>query len=126
MFEKNNDYQMKKSYNADTLVVANLQRLLMDKETFESKSEITEQKYLFELINDNGKSRYREIFTGFIIDTIDINSQDEMKFINYPYIYEPQKFTDFFPNTKNKELSKIDLIWIQNDINILKNGKDMK
>ena len=50
------------------------------------------------------------MFTGFIADS---KAED----FNLPYVYEPENFTDYFPETEGKSLPKLSLIWILNDIN---------
>ena len=64
-FKSEND-QMKDNYNADNLVVANLKYISSEATPYGPMVKKTTQKYIFEILNENGKTRYREIFTGFI------------------------------------------------------------
>ena len=111
-----NGYQMKEKYNADELVVANLQRISSQVTSFGPMLETTKQKYIFEIVSNGEKISYREIFTGFISD-------DEEKYFNVPYVVNPRAFTDYFPKTLGIEIPKLSLIWIQNDINYPKEKK---
>lgn len=113
MFGKNNSfgdkgYQMKNRYKVDQIVVAPFQRI--SSSDLGPLVETTEQKYIFEVIVRDGKTKYREIFTGFIANT-------EEKDFNLPYIINPIPFTVYFPETIGMEIPKLCLIWIQNDIN---------
>lgn len=109
-------YQMKDVYYADELIVGNLQRLSSSITNYSSMVESTEQKYIFEIVDDGKKIKYREIFTGFIVD-------NQADFFDIPYVVNIALFTDYFPETIGLELSKLSLIWIQNDLNFLKKDK---
>lgn len=127
MFEKNilnpfgdKGYKMKKSYNADKLVVANFGRISSTRTDFGPMIETTELKYIFEPIIDNKKNiKYREIFTGFIANV------DEHTF-DLPYVVIPTPFTDYFPETIGTKIPKLSLIWAQNDLNYTKKQDDVK
>lgn len=109
-----NNYQMKDKYEANSLVVANLEIISNEITDFGSpKIETTKQKYIFEIIDDNNIVRYREIFTGFIAD-------EKTKYFMLPYVTNIKPFTDYFLKTTNEIIPKLSLIWAQNDINFPK------
>ena len=123
------NYKMKDAYEADKLIVGNFQRISGGYMGGDGPIvETTEQKYIFESIQEGKKTRYREIFTGFVTDNIDDTSKDGIncKYFDLPYLYEPEKFTDYFPQTKGLSLPKLSLIWIQNDINYRKEKSKKK
>lgn len=106
------DYTMKESYQADELVVAELKRISNDFD-FEELSiavNTTEQKYLFEIVWEDGKMKYREVFTGFI-------TNDKSKFINLPYVGNPRPLVEVLPELEHRNLSKLNLILVSNNIN---------
>ena len=116
IFQERN-YKMKKEYDADKLFVANLERV--NSYTFEDEVgptiSSTEQKYIFELTK-NGK--YREIFTGFLADSIDnTNNGINFKYFDLPYLKNIESFTKYFPEFTDKEIPKLAFIWIMNDLN---------
>lgn len=115
-------YTMKERYNADELIVANFQRISSEGTDFGPKIETTNQKYIFEKIVSENSIKYREIFTGFITECVDDTSKDgfDFQYFDLPYVFEPKKFTDYFPETKGIEIPKLSLIWAQNDINYTK------
>ena len=76
---KSENYQMKDNYNADNLVVANLEYISSEATPYGPMVKKTTQKYIFEILNENGKTRYREIFTGFIADC------EESHYFDLPY-----------------------------------------
>ena len=113
--KKNNDfgdkgYQMKDEYEADSLVVAKFSRIPDGITDFGPIIETTEQKYIFEKMNEKGKLKYREIFTGFI-------AIDRPEFFMLPFVAELEKFIDYFPETEGEKIPKLSLIWSLNDIN---------
>ena len=64
---KSDNYKMKENYNSNDLVVANLEYVSNSGMSYSPLVEQT-QKYIFEEIEEDGKKRYREVFTGFIAD----------------------------------------------------------
>ncbi len=106
------NYQMKDKYNADELVIANLERVSDEESDFGIIDEVTKQKYIFEIINENENIRYREIFTGFIAD-------NNVARFYLPYVVNPKPFTDsdYFPETKGKQIPKLAFLWLMNEIN---------
>lgn len=67
---KSDNYQMKDRYNTDNLVVGNLEYISSKVTPYGPMVKKTTQKYIFKKLNENGKNRYKEIFTGFIADSI--------------------------------------------------------
>lgn len=126
MFNKNGknpfgdkNYKMKESYDADDLVVANLERILgMDNDSDDLVVETTKQKYIFEVIKDSEKPKYREIFTGFI-------ASDTEESIDLPYVVNQAPITDYIPDTNGCEFPKLSLIWAINDINFPKKKEEV-
>lgn len=114
-----NEYSMKEKYNTNELIVANLQRISSAYVPYGPIIETTNQKYIFEKIENNNNIKYREIFTGFITECLDNTDKNEttIQFFGFPYVYKPKKFTDYFPETIGIEIPKLSLIWAQNDIN---------
>lgn len=123
----NKKYRMKDHYYADNLIVARLQRVSSLNLTVET----TNQKYIFEPIYDKETIKYREVFTGFMTEKIDVSykietASIEYKYLNIPYVYELEKFTNYFPELKGKIIPKLSLIWFQNDINYCKDKNKVK
>ena len=77
---KSENYKMSDSYQSDNLIAANLEYISSEPTTYGPMVKSTEQKYIFEVINDNGKIRYREIFTRFIAD------DNESCYFDLPYV----------------------------------------
>lgn len=134
MFEKKKNefgdkgFKMKDYYEADNLFVARLQRISSRYIEFGPMVETTEQKYIFELVKDGKNIRYREIFTGFITDKVDDTSKGgfDFKYFDLPYVFEPEKYTKYFPQVKGLTLPKLSLIWTQNDLNYPKEKEFFK
>ena len=103
------NYQMKDIYNADNLVVANLEYISDVVTPYGPKDEKTSQKYIFETLIENGKIRYREIFTGFIADK-------NNNYFNLPYVVDVISLKELMPSIVN-EIPKYSLLLILNDIN---------
>ena len=53
---KSENYQMKDNYNADNLVVANLEFISSEATPYGHMDKKTTQKYIFEILNENGKT----------------------------------------------------------------------
>ena len=107
---KENSYIMKDNYITDNLVVANLEYVSNMVTPHGPKVIITEQKYFFEIIEENGKVRYREIFTGFIADL------DEKMFFNLPYVVNVISLKEQIPTIADN-ISKYALLLALNEIN---------
>lgn len=76
---KTENYKMKDNYNKDDLVIANLEYVMSAYVDFSPIVKTTKQRYIFEKIEEDGKIRYREVFTGFIADT-------ESSYFDLPYV----------------------------------------
>lgn len=82
----NKNYMMKESYDAEVLVVANLERISgMENDSDDLVVETTKQKYIFEVIGDSENPKYREIFTGFI-------ASSEEESLNLPYVVKSKTY----------------------------------
>lgn len=123
VFEEKN-YKMKKEYDADKLLVANLETISVDNIEEGPMIKITEQKYIFELKKDG---KYREIFTGFLAENAD-NSKDKIsiKYLNLPYVNNIEKFTKYFPEYENKRIPKLAFITIMDELNFPNNKTKVK
>ena len=104
------NYQMKDNYDANILIVSRLARVSNEITKYGPILQITEQKYIFEPIIINNETKYREVFTGFIA------GNEEENFM-LPFVIEPELFINYIPETKDKKLPKLSLLWILNDIN---------
>ena len=113
---KSENYQMKDCYNVDNLVVANLEYVSGDSMACGPMIIQTEQKYIFEILNVAGKARYREIFTGFIVDA------DESPYFNLPYVVNIETLKDQIPTIKN-DVSKYALLLVLDEVNARKEKK---
>lgn len=103
-------YTMKDSYNAEDLFIANLTRVSSRYTDSGPIQEVTEQKYLFEILTDGVKVKYREIFTGFIAET-------ESDFLDLPYVYEVVPYLEAFPDMEGMAIPKLALLWELNLVN---------
>ena len=78
---KSDNYKLNDdNYVTNNLVVANLEYISSEPTIYGPMIKQTEQKYIFELLNENGKIRYREIFTGFVADA------EESHYFDLPYV----------------------------------------
>ena len=109
---KSNNYMMKDSYNSDDLVIANLEYVSNKPTHFGPAIVSTEQKYIFEVISENGKVRYREIFTGFIAQACESH-------FNLPYVTNIVKLKSQIP-TVVSSVPKYGLLLVLNEINTKK------
>ena len=114
---KNNDYKMKDIFDSDNLVVANLEYISSEATPNGPMVKRTTQKYLFELIYENDKIRYREIFTGFIADT-------ENHYFDLPYVVNIVSLKEQEP-TVAKQVHKYGLLLVLNEINTKKEEKEL-
>ena len=117
-FESEN-YQMKDSYNADNLVVANLEYISNEATPYGPMIKKTTQKYIFENLNENGKTKYREIFTGFIADS------EESHYFNLPYAVNIIALKEQVPSVANN-ISKYGLLLILNEVNTKNKRKKLE
>lgn len=113
---KNTAYKMKSEYDADRLIVSSLSQVYYESNDLTPTYRETNLKYFFEQITINGKTKYREVFTGFITDMEPTES----------YLVKPESFTDYFPETKGTKVNKLTLILKLNDINCFDKPKQIK
>lgn len=106
---KSEMYQMKESYNAENLVVANLEYISSDSTPYGPMVKKTTQKYIFEVLNENNKERYREVFTGFIADS-------ENHYFDLPYVINIIALEEQLPSVANS-ISKYGLLLVLDEIN---------
>ena len=107
---KSENYQMKDNYNADNLVVANLEYISSEATPYGPMVKKTTQKYIFEILNENGKTRYREIFTGFIADC------EESHYFDLPYAVNIITLKEQVPSVANN-IPKYGLLLVLNEVN---------
>ncbi len=121
------EYKMKDVYKADDIFVGCFERIssVIDVDDFDfgPNIETTEQKYFFEKIKEDDKIKYREIFTGFVTESM---FDSENCYFNFPYICKIEKYVDYFPNTEGKKIPKLSLIWAINDVNCKNKSKILK
>ena len=108
-------YIMPEFFNSDNLVIANLEFVSNRVTTNGPMVETTEQKYIFERINDNGKERFREVFTGFVADS------NEAAYFNLPYVVAEAPIREVLNVTDN--LPRYGLLLVLNEINFNNENK---
>ena len=116
---KSENYQMKDNYNADNLVVANLEYISSEAIPYGPMVKRTIQKYIFEMFNENGKTRYREIFTGFIADC------EESHYFDLPYAVNIITLKEQVPSVANN-IPKYGLLLVLNEVNTKNKTKKLK
>ena len=116
---KSENYQMKDNYNADNLVVANLEYISSEATPYGPMVKKTTQKYIFEILNENGKTRYREIFTGFIADC------EESHYFDLPYAVNIITLKEEVPSVANN-IPKYGLLLVLNEVNTKNKTKKLK
>ena len=110
--EVNSDnYKMQDYYKSDNLVIGNLEQISSEVTPFGPMVNKTTQKYIFEKINENGKTRYREIFTGFIFD-----SNESSHYFDLPYVVNIVPLKDKIP-TITEDFHKYSLLLILDKVN---------
>lgn len=117
-FESDN-YKMNDSYNADNLIIANLEYKSSEATQYGPMVNQTSQKYIFEMVNEKGKIRYREIFTGFIADA------DKSHYFDLPYVVNVVSLKEQVPSTADV-LPKYDLLLVLNEVNTEKLANKIK
>lgn len=105
------NYCMEDRYEVDSLVIGNLCRVpnRMDDSGI-PKMDTTKQKYIFRVIQEHDQLKYQEVFTGFI-------ATSELEYLNLPYVVNVVSMVDYFPKLKGRNISKLSLLWLLNDIN---------
>ena len=112
------DYKMEDRYDSHNLVVGNLEYVSNEKSHCPMIIQ-TEQKYIFEKINNEGKTRYREIFTGFIADA------SESKYFNLPYVVNIMPLKTQI-STVADIIPRYGLLLALNEVNTNKKTKELK
>lgn len=105
------NYKMQDYYKSDNLVIGNLEHVSSEVTPFGPMVNKTTQKYIFEKINENGKTRYREIFTGFIFD-----SNESSHYFDLPYVVNIVPLKDKIP-TITEDFHKYSLLLILDKVN---------
>ena len=113
---KSENYCMKDNYKSGDLVVGNLEYVSSKYTDFGPMVETTKQRYIFEkIIEEDGKIRYREIFTGFIADT-------ESAYFDLPYAVNLKPINEALENIA-EEVPKYGLMLVSNEINKIQKVK---
>lgn len=110
---KSDNYKINDSYKTDDLVVANLEYISSEATPYGPMVKQTEQKYIFEMLNENGKTRYREIFTGFIADA------EESHYFDLPYVVNIVSLKEHVPSVA-ENIPKYGLLLVLNEVNTKK------
>ena len=110
---KSDNYKINDSYKTDDLVVANLEYISSKATPYGPMVKQTEQKYIFEMLNENGKTRYREIFTGFIADA------EESHYFDLPYVVNIVSLKEHVPSVA-ENIPKYGLLLVLNEVNTKK------
>ena len=116
---KSDNYKINDSYKTDALVVANLEYISSEATPYGPMVKQTEQKYIFEMLNENGKTRYREIFTGFIADA------EESHYFDLPYVVNIVSLKEHVPSVA-ENIPKYGLLLVLNEVNTQKLEKKLK
>lgn len=116
---KLNDNYKTDNYKTDNLVVANLDYISSKLTPYGPMVKQTEQKYIFELLNENGKIRYREIFTGFVADA------EENHYFDLPYVVNIVSLKEQVPDVADI-IPKYGLLLVLNEVNTKKISKALK
>lgn len=116
---KSDNYKINDSYKTDALVVANLEYISSEATPYGPMVKQTEQKYIFEMLNENGKTRYREIFTGFIADA------EESHYFDLPYVVNIVSLKEQVPSVA-ENIPKYGLLLVLNEVNTKKLEKKLK
>lgn len=116
---KSDNYKINDSYKTDDLVVANLEYISSEATPYGPMVKQTEQKYIFEMLNENGKTRYREIFTGFIADA------EESHYFDLPYVVNIVSLKEQVPSVA-ENIPKYGLLLVLNEVNTKKLEKKLK
>ncbi len=115
---KSENYEMKERYNSIDLVVANLEYISSEPTPFGPMVKHTEQRYIFEIIHENGEKRFREIFTGFIAD-------NHGGYFDLPYVINVTPLKDAF-NDVSDIIPKYGLLLVLNKVNIKEPSKKLE
>lgn len=116
---KSDNYKINDSYKTDDLVVANLEYISSEATPYGPMVKQTEQKYIFEMLNENCKTRYREIFTGFIADA------EKSHYFDLPYVVNIVSLKEHVPSVA-ENIPKYGLLLVLNEVNTKKLEKIKK
>lgn len=116
---KSDNYKMNDNYVTNNLVVANLEYISSEPTPYGPMVKQTKQKYIFELLNENGKIRYREIFTGFVAD------DEESHYFDLPYVVNIVSLKEEVPDVADN-IPKYGLLLLLNEVNTKKILKTLK
>ena len=105
-------YIMPEFFDASKLVVANLE-LVSNEGEFPTIS-TTNQKYIFEKVEENSKLRYKEVLTGFLTDP-----EDNCHYFNYPYPVNIVPLKEVIPTIRDN-IPKLALLLVLNEVNTKK------
>lgn len=106
---KTDNYVIPEFIDTSNLVVGNLESVTNETEL--PTIITTNQKFIFEKIDDNGKTRYKEIFTGFVADI-----EGSCMYFNYPYIVNIIPIKEVLPTIMEK-IPKYSLLLALNEVN---------
>ena len=109
---------MKDSYTTDTLVIGNLEYISSRVTPGGPMVVKTTQRYLFELLQEDGKIRYREIFTGFKGDSDDNKSN----YFDLPYVVDIVPLKEQVPSVSDC-VPKYGLLLLLDEVNSKQNEK---
>ena len=103
------NYRMKDNYDVENLVSANLKYVSSSVTPYGPMDETTDIKYIFEVIKENDKIRYREVCTGFVADT-------ENYYFDLPYAINIKPLVEDVTTDKHN-VSKNELLLLIHKIN---------
>ena len=115
---KSENYIMRDKYKSSDLVIANLEYVSSSYTPNGPMVEMTNQKYIFEIIKESENERYREIFTGFIADS-------ETHYFDLPYVVNIKPLNEEIA-TVASNIPKYSLLLLMNEINVPKKVKTKK
>lgn len=106
---KTQNYTMNDEYNTENLVVANLQYVSSKPTNFGPMVETTNQKYIFEKVEEEDNVRYREVFTGFV-------AKDSEEYFDLPYVVNVKPLQEVVPSVA-QTIPKYGLLLLVNEVN---------
>lgn len=106
---KTENYVMPDSFLSEKLFVANIEYVSSIRTLYGPTVKMTDQKYVFEKIEEGSKVRYREVFTGFLADT-------ESGYFDLPYVVNIEPLNEVLSNVSAR-VPKYSLLLVINEIN---------
>ena len=103
-------YVMKEVYDAKNLVIGNLKYISSEVTDFGPKVKRTKKPYIFEQIEVDGKTRYQEVFTGFIV-------KETAQYFDLPYIVDVEKLIDILPEYTDAQIPKLGMLLTMDEVN---------